>query len=237
MCAWQLQAQDDDSYEMFQLIQIEPMAGHQQELQAAIKSHNDEFHKEGAQRVNVWGINSGPRAGSMIWAKGPLMWSDMDNPIEGDEHMQDWWGNVMKHSSIGGIEFWRHWKGLHYMPEDFNPKVLVLRTFKVHEQKWNNVEHIWKPMIKLYEEKGWNEGVRVYWNEANAGDDRDLTIVWYYENWSEMDVDREFFKAMDEMYDIDRREFFENWTALTDYKGMEIWTLNEELSAAGSSDD
>jgi hypothetical protein len=166
------------------------------------------------------------------------MWSDMDNQIEGDEHMSDWWGNVMKHASLEGIEFWRHWDGLHYMPENFNPKVLVLRTFEVEEQKWNNVEHTWKPMIKLAGEMGLSdEGVRVYYNAANAGDKRDLTIVWYYENWSALDVDRNFFDAMKEKYDIDRREFFENWREMTNFKGMEIWTMNEELSAAGSSDE
>jgi hypothetical protein len=236
MLAWQVQAQDDDTYQMYELIELSPTNGHEKDFQAAVKAHNDQFHKEGAESVNVWSIMSGPRAGNVIWAKGPLMWSDMDNEIEGDAHMDDWWGNVMQHSTMEGIEFWSAWKDMVYMPEDLVPGVLVLRTFDVHEQKGNNVKHIWESVIKMYKEKNWDTGIRLYWNQANAGDGRDLTIVWYHKNWSSMDVDRNFFGTMEEMYDIDRREFFENWNEIVDFKGMEIWTLNPGLSVLGSDD-
>ena len=88
--AFQLSAQEgDNSYVMYQIITLKPLQGQGQDLRAGLKGHNDKYHQEGSQQVNVWAINSGPRTGSLSWVKGPLTWTDFDTPIAGDGYAID----------------------------------------------------------------------------------------------------------------------------------------------------
>jgi len=231
-----LTAQDDDGYVMFQTILLTAKDGKGQELNAGLKSHNAKYHQEGAERVNVWGIRSGPRTGSLLWVKGPRTWTDMDTPLEADGHMDDWRANVAPNSDGGEWEYWRLLDGISYMPEDFSLGVIVIRYFNIKSQKWDNARRNWKSIIELYEDNGWDTGVQVYSNQANAGDGRDWMVVWHHENWASMDKSRGFWDQFEEEYGIDRREYFEGWGEIAEFKGMEIMELMKDLSV-GSRDD
>ena len=233
LAAGLLHAQDDD-YQMYQTIMLTPHDGQQQQLFAAVKAHNDNFHKEGKESVNVWSVQNGPDAGSLLWVKGPIMWSDMDNPIEGDSHMDDWWSGVMQHCTMTTMEFWRLWDDLEQMPDGLVPRVMVVRYQDIHQQKWNNVKHMWSSVIKLRKDKNFDSGLRIFTNSANAGDGRDVALIWHYDSYSSMDKDRNFFSQYEEAYGINRREYFENMNEITDFKGMQILNLVPELSVIGS---
>lgn len=220
------------TYSMFQSIELEPIPGHGQELRAALKAHNQKYHTTGVNTANVWAINSGPRTGNLLWIKGPLTWSDMDNPIEGNDHMDDWRTNVGSHSTMKTMEYWRLNSDLYYMPENLQPKVMVIRYFNIAEEKGNNAEHIFGTILKIYKEKNFDLGMQVFSNQANADGQRDWAIVWFHDSWSSMDRDRELWSNYEEMFGMDRREFFENWNEATKMVGMEICTLAAGLSAA-----
>ena len=230
--SFQVTAQEeDDGYVMYQTILLTPKDGQGQQLRAGLKGHNDQFHQEGAQAVNVWQINSGPRFGSLLWVKGPLTWTDMDAPLEEGGHMDDWRANVAPNADLEVMEFWRMADGMNYSPEGFTPELIVMRYFDIKPQKGDNASDIWDSIFKLYQEKNWDTGLQIYSNQANAGDGRDWAILWFHENWASMDKDRDFFGAYEEMYGVDRGEFFERWDGASEYKGMEIMTLVPELSA------
>ncbi len=231
-----LTAQDDDGYVMFQTILLKAKDGKGQELNAGLKAHNAKYHQEGAESVDVWGIRSGPRAGSLMWVKGPRTWTDMDTPLEADGHMDDWRANVAPNSWPGEWGFWRMVRGLSYMPEDFDPGVIVVRYFDIKQNKWGNARRQMDSVVKLYEDNGWDIGFQVYNNSANAGDGRDWMIIWFHENWASMDKSRGFFNQFDEKYEIDRDEYFELWNEATEFKGMEIMELMKGLSVMGSDE-
>ena len=225
-----LAQEEDNSYVMYQSIQLTPKEGHGQELRAGLKAHNDKYHKEGAQQVNVWAVNSGPRFGSMLWIKGPLTWTEMDRDGEADGHMDHWRENVMPHGKMGQMEFWRLLDGMSYVPEEFTPKVMVTRYFDIHSQKWDNARNNWKSIFEVYKQKNYDTALQIYRNQANAGDGRDWCVIWFYDSWASMDKDRKFWDSYKEVNDMDRREYFERWAEMSDFKGMEILSLIPELS-------
>jgi hypothetical protein len=222
----------ENKYTMYQSIILTPNAGHGQQLRTAMKTHNQKYHTTGVQTANVWGITSGPRTGSMLWIKGPLTFSDMDNPIAGDAHMDDWRTNIASHAKTEAMEFWRLKDNLNYMPENFVPKVMVVRYFNLLPGKGDNAEHVFGTLVKMYKEKGYDMGLQVYNNQANAGDGRDWAIIWYHDSWASMDKQRKGWDSYEEMYGMDSRDFFDNWRAAAEYTGMEIMTLQAGLSAA-----
>ncbi len=236
LLGFHVQAQDDD-YVMYQVLRMSPKSGHNKQLVDGLKSHNSKYHgEEGSEAVNVWNIMSGPRTGSMLWVKGPRTWSDFDTPLEADGHMDDWWANVDSHADVHEWEYWGLWGDLYYMPEGMQPKVVVVRTFDIEPEKNNNVRHMWEAMLKIYQENNWDVGLQIYRNWANAGDDRDMAIMWVHDSWASMDRDRNFWEKYVELFGMDRREYFENWRDVSNYKGMEIWTLNEDLSWSANND-
>ena len=229
-------AQDDD-YVMFQVLRMSPQPGHAQQLTEGLKNHNAKYHgEEGSEAVNVWNIMSGPRTGSMLWVKGPRTWTDFDTPLEADGHMADWWDNIDPHAEMHEWEYWGLWQGMSYMPEGMQPKVIVVRTFDIKAQKNNNTRHIWEAMLKVYKDNNMDMGVQIYRNWVNAGDERDIAIMWFHDSWASMDRDRDFWDKYEDMFDMDSREFFENWQEVSNFKGMEIWTLNEDLSWSANQD-
>ena len=230
-----LAQENDNSYVMYQSLVITPKPGHGQQLRQAVKVHNAQFHREGAQTVNVWSVNSGPRIGSLLWVKGPLTWTDMDTPLEANGHMDDWRDNIMTHGEIETMEFWRLADDMIYMPEGLTPGVMLVRYFDINQQKGDNARRIWKEMFDLYKEKNWDTGLQIFTNQANTGDGRDWAIIWYHENWASMDKQRQFWQHYEEMTGKDSREFFEEWDSVATFKGMELFTLVPELSAASAS--
>lgn len=224
----------DDGYEMYQVIRLKAKDGQGQQLNAGIKAHNDKYHQEGAEAVNVWAVRTGPRTGSLLWSKGPRTWSDMDHPIEGDDHLDDWRAQVVPHAHLGEWEFWRLLNNASYQPDGLAPKIAVVRYYDIKPDKWGNAVDICQSIVKIYEENSFDIGFQIFTNQANAGDGRDWAIIWFHENWSSLDKGRNFFGLYDEKHGIDRREYFERWNEAAGYTGMEIFELLTELSVAGS---
>lgn len=230
---WQMTAQDDEGYIMYQTIELTPKAGHFNEFMDGLKAHNSKYHTEGAETVNVWQIESGPRSGSVVWVKGPLTWTDYDTPMT-DDHMDDWMKNIDPHSDMGEWGHWRRSSTLTYTPEDYAPNVMRVRYFEIMDQKGNNAREVFGELIEVYKEHNMDVGVSVYYNQAPSGDGKEWGIVWGYPNWAAFDVDRDLWDKYEEKYDQDSREFFEQWREAAKFKGGEIRTLMKAVSAAGN---
>jgi hypothetical protein len=226
----------DDGYVMFQTITLTAKDGKGQELNAGLKAHNAKYHQDGAESVNVWAVRSGPRTGKLLWVKGPRTWTDMDTPLEGDGHMDDWRANVTPNAHMGDWGFWRQLNGMSHMPEGFTPGIAVIRYFNIKNQKGDNARRHWNSIIQLYEDNEWDMGLQIYSNQTPSGDGREWMIIWFHENWASMDKNRGFFDQFDEKYGIDRSEFFEEWNEAADFKGLEMMELMKDLSVMGSDE-
>ena len=222
-------AQDND-YTMFQVIELKAKDGKNRDLNAALKAHNEKFHQEGNETVNVWGVRSGPRSGSLLWVKGPRTWSDMDSPLEADGHMDDWFDNVGPNAHMQQWEWWRMVNGMNYAPEGFVPKVAVIRYFEIHQGKGDDARELWRNAFKLYSDNNWDMGLQIYWNASNDGSGKDWAIMWFHDSWTSMDKARGFWDQYEEMFGIDRAEYFDRWNGMAKYSGMEILELMPDLS-------
>ena len=236
---FQLSAQDgDNSYVMYQIISLKPLQGHGQEFRAGLKGHNTKYHQEGSQQVNVWAINSGPRTGTLSWVKGPLTWTDLDTPIAGDDHMDDWRKNVGAHSEMGEMEYWRLQDDMSYMPEDMQPKLFQVRFFDIKDEKGNNAKKLFGTLIKAYKDTNSDMGVQVFINQLPTEPGSGWAILWFHDSYASLDRDRGFVAKYEEIFGDDSwDEFFEGWREATTYDGMELHVLQPELSVGAGSND
>lgn len=232
--AFQLSAQEgDNSYTMYHIITLKSLQGHGQDLRAGLKAHNSKYHQEGAQQVNVWSINSGPRTGTLSWVKGPLTWTDMDTQIAGDDHMDDWRKNVGAHSEMGEMEYWRLQDDLSYMPEGMQPKLFQVRYFDIKQDKNNNARHIIGTLTKAYKDTNSDMGFQVYTNQVNDESGRDWAILWFHDSFASMDRNRGFVAKYEKIFgDGSWDEFFEGWFDAADISSMELHVLQEDLSVS-----
>jgi hypothetical protein len=231
----QLSAQDNSGYVMYSTILLTPKSGHGKQLNDGLKAHNKKYHTEGASRVDVWSIETGPRSGSLEWVEGPMTWTDNDTKLS-DAHTADWTANVVPHADMGEVEYWKLAEGMTYAPEGQSAKVMQIRWFEINENKANNARELFGTLIKAYKDLNFDMGLHVFTNQANAGDGRDWAILWMHNNWASLDKDRGFTDKYDEMYGKNAwNEFWENWNEAVNFKGTEIHSLVPELSASGSN--
>lgn len=92
-----------------------------------MRDHNANFHTEGPNRVNVWRVVSGPRAGALISSEGPMTLSDLDRQMP-DEHGEHWRRAILNHSLEGpqGTKFWVRMDDLS-LPADHMQPILRIR--------------------------------------------------------------------------------------------------------------
>ena len=79
--------------------------------------------------------------------------------------------------------------------------------------------------IKAAHEKRGKGSIRVYDNQFNAGDGREVTIVWEYSNWAEFDDDDGGIKKYYE--EINGEGSWDNamdeWTEITESIKSQVW--------------
>ena len=229
-----LNAQDDDGYVMFQTIQLKAYSGHQQQLRAGLKAHNEKFHTEGMETVSVWAVRSGPNATGMSWVKGPMTWSSLDTPLT-EDHRDDWAKNVDAHAEVGEFAYWRLVEGMTYAPEGFKAAVMRIRWFDIKLGKADDAREIFGRIFEVYRQNKLDMGLHMYANQTPAGDGRELGILWQHDSWASMDRDRDWVAKYEAIHGKDSwSEYFRDWWEAVEFKGTQLNSLIPELSTPDS---
>ncbi len=229
-----LAAQDDDSYVMYQTIQLKAKSGHQKELREGLKAHNDKYHTEGSESVGVWNIRSGPNATGLSWVKGPLTWTSFDTPLT-EDHRDDWLKNVEAHAKVGAFGYWRLVEGKTYAPEGFKAAVMRIRWFEVLPGKQDDVREIFDRLFELFRTENFNRGLHLFDNQAEWGDGRQLALLTQFDSWAEMDRDIGFTAKYEAIHgDGSWDEFLRDLSEATIWKGTQLNSFNAELSTPDS---
>lgn len=231
LMAYPVMSQDSEVTMRFTSILLKPLQGHGPQLRAALKAHNEKYHTEGMDRVQVWAIRSGPRSGSLIWGMGPHNWAHM-SAEQKPGHMEDWRTNVNVHlESEGEFTYWTPMNNLSYIPEGHKSKVRHARYLQIKPNKANNARHLSETMHKVRQEINYDVSVTVAESYTDNGDDIDWVILWGHTDWASMDKDRKFRDAYENMYGRGSwEEFFEGWREATHQVKSEIHVLIEDLS-------
>ena len=196
-----VQAQEDDSYHMYETIRLKPDTRHLKELSANMAAHNKKYHSEGPYTALVWQISTGPDAGSLVWMMGPCKFSDLDSRPSADGHDEDWMGNVMPHThGMKDGNYWKMWNDFGYMPsEDFQGAIMRVRYVNLKPGKYEEYKHLLGAIQKVYDANSFKSSMSVYDNWSGGGK-ADVALVWQYPNWAVFDEDMQFWKKYEEVH-------------------------------------
>ena len=192
MC-YTVQAQDDDSYQIWESIMLTPDNTKLKALHDAMRSHNQKYHSTGTYKAQVYDIVSGPNSGNIIWEMGPIMYPHLDNRPSADGHDEDWRDNVMsKIKKIQTIEYWRAWSGLNntsmLSPNEVTHPIMFIRYWEVKPDMGYSVRNFFSRLSETVKSL---EGVNpwgVYDNQFVQGDlGRHIASINFYKDWADFD--------------------------------------------------
>jgi len=224
----------EDSYTMYETVQLTPNGEDNDKLEAAMKAHNAAFHSSGPHAATVWSISSGPDAGTLVWMMGPLTYADLDTRPAGDDHDNDW-AKVMEHiEDMGTVEYWKRDDDLSNVVGDPAPSPMVyLRFWKVNNKYGFLVDGLLKQVSAAVKAMDGENPWGVWDNEFRQGSrGRHLATVWPLEKWAELDDDPKFIEAFKKVHGDDAWIPFLNTGRLAwEDSYDEIWTLEADMMA------
>lgn len=182
-----LVAQD---YVMFETHYLTPKPGHQMALMEEIAEHNKLYHAKAPYYNWVFSILNGPRTGDLLFAMGPMTFTQNDDRPSSMEHGLDW-SSVMSHAKkMGGAEYWVLDEDLTYDPETDDDTQMDLSRVRFFEVADNGLfRKVQKQIIETIKATGSKRPRSMYRKQFQHRDGRDWATVTWYKNWAELDDD------------------------------------------------
>ncbi len=231
-------AQDDDSYVMYESMMLTPDNTKLKALGDAMSKHNKAYHQDGPHKATVYNIVTGPNIGKMIWQMGPLKFSDLDSRPSKGGHDEDWRDNVMPHiKKMTHGEYWKQDDKLSNMgmldPEKVTHPLLHIRYYEVSQDHGYSINQMLKQISETVKAMDGENPWGVFYNEFRQGYSigRHIATVGLSKNWAEYDDDGKFKETFLKVHGEN------SWNAFTE--GMddtfadswdEIWEYNAKLS-------
>lgn len=195
------QEEEEKKANMYEVINIEVIRGHEDDFEAAVKAHNEQFHGEGDYSAFLTYNINGPNGGKYSWIMGPTNWTAMDNrPGEGTH--DDDWKNVDQHvASYSSPSFWNLSDKLsHITREERYPKRLIW-MYDIKRGEYARFSELMGKIKEVYMEKRPDESFWVVWNEfADGPKGWDAAIIFGMDNWGEMDENSAFGPLYEEIH-------------------------------------
>ena len=190
-----------DQNVIFETIYLNPKTESLKELGEKMKTHNQTYHATPPYTAAVWRVLTGERSGNMLWVMGPFTYADLDNrPAEGG-HDDDWIGSVLPltHGMNNGY-YWKLMPDFAYAPsENYQGKVMRVRTLDIKRGKMEEFKREMTLIFEVVNKNKLGNSFSVFSNHANDGE-RDVALVWQFDNYAYMDLDIEFSKKYEAMH-------------------------------------
>lgn len=219
------QEKDEKSYGMAEISFMLPKIGMEKAFVKAVTAHNNLYHKEGPYQAHLDYILTGKETGWYVWIMGPCTFTDLDGRPGKGAHADHWDQNVAPHvQKYGRNEYWKFNEKLSYKSEDTTPKYENLWVIDLKRGDYYRFKALMTKIKAAYTKKG--EGIlRVYDNQFNAGDGREVTIVWEFNKWAELDDDDDGIKK--EYEEINGEGSWDNamdeWSEITVSIKSQVW--------------
>ncbi|AEV32044.1 hypothetical protein Oweho_1035 [Owenweeksia hongkongensis DSM 17368] len=164
-------------------IKVKP--GMEAKFEAAVKSHNNTFHKDGAYVSSLFYITVGDEAGWYVWTMGPFSYTQLDGAPGEGAHADDWRKKIATYvAEYGRSEFWRHNNELSVNDGD-NESMQTTWVVDVKRGEWYRFEAFMEKVAAIHKKK--NEEFHMWTNEYHSNDGRDVALTWPFDKWAEMD--------------------------------------------------
>lgn len=190
----------NDAPNMFETTNMKVKRGMEDKFEAAVKAHNEKFHKDSLFEARLGYNVSGPNGGTYTWIMGPTNWSAMDGRPGKGAHDEDWKNVDQYVESYTAPSYWSWSNKLSHMGTAKTEKRL-LWAYNIksgHGARW--AELVGK-VKQVYEEKLSDEHFWVVWNDMASGKDgTDAIIIFAFENWATLDRQRDFGDLFEEVH-------------------------------------
>lgn len=222
------QDQEINDYEMSEITYVLPKIGSEYEFVKAVKVHNDLFHKLEPYLGHLDQVLTGNEAGWFVWIMEPCMFSDLDNKPDQGDHSEHWKYTVApKVAKYGRTEYWRFNVELSYLSKELDkPKFGNIWFIDLKRRNYNRFVSLISKIKEAYKlmDKG---SFRVYDNQFNANDGREVAIIWGFKNWAELDKNedniKDYFEKMNGKGSWEKA--LEEWKEITVGVVSQLWEI------------
>lgn len=188
------QEEEKESYGMAQIIYIDAKVGMEKEFVNSVKAHNAMYHKEGVYAAGLDVVLSGNEAGWYVWYMGPCTFTDLDNAPGPGAHADHWDTNVAPNiQSYGRQEYWRSNSKLSYQDGKTEVNFSEMWFINIKRGDYYRFKAILGKIKEAFKKRG-KGSMRVFNNQFDDSDGRDVAIAWDMKNLAEMDNDDESIK-------------------------------------------
>ncbi|MCF8369446.1 MAG: hypothetical protein K9G76_10425 [Bacteroidales bacterium] len=195
------QENESKDYKMYELMYIKPRTDKLKELNEALAHHNKTYHNEGPNKVHMWYASTGPHTGDLVWAMGPLTFTDLDSRPESKEHLEDWMYNVMPNvKEVSEGEYWKLNSKLSHSPEGSFSGKEVWTVYDIKPYESYRFTAIIEKVVEVYKKKEYENYFTVFESQFNGNDTRDVAIGFGFKNWAFFDKESTFKKDFEEIH-------------------------------------
>jgi hypothetical protein len=212
-----------EAYRMVELSYMKAKPGMYSKFEAAVKAHNEKYHKEGKYGSALYSIVTGNEAGWYVWTMGPCTFTDLDGRPAAGAHEDDWNKTIEPLiAEYGRTEYWKWNDKMSFRVENDN-KMIQLWWVDITKGEYYRFKAFMEKIKAVHEKQ--NDAISVYDNQFNQNDGRDVVIVWSMENWASMDKDDWKMKTeFEAMYGEGSWELaIEEWKDVVNSRVEEVW--------------
>lgn len=216
-----------EKYQMVELTFMLPKIGSEKAFEAAIKEHNNAYHKEGPYTAHLDYILTGKQTGWYVWLMGPCTFTDLDGRPLDEAHDKHWNDKVAPNvAKYGSTEYWKHNAKLSYQSKEIDPKLEEIWFADIKKGDYYRFKEFVTKIKAAFEKKG--EGnMNIYENQFSEGNGRQVAIVWAMDNYAEMDIDNG--GIMKEYEEINGEGSWANamdeWQEIIDDMSQQLWRI------------
>ena len=220
------QEQEGDNYRMTEITYILPEIGMEASFVISIKEHFDLFHKDNPYQGHLDHILTSDEAGWFVWVMGQCLYTNIDSNTGEGTHDNHWVTKVVPNiAKYGRTEYWKFNKKLSYQSEASISKYSNVWFVDVKRGKYVRFESFMIKINEAYKKKG-NGNVQVYNNQFNAGDGREVALIWGFAKWTELNDDADIKSSYEEIYGKGSwKKAMAEWRDITETIVSQAWEM------------
>jgi len=217
---------------IYETIYLTPKTESLKDLGEKMKAHNQQYHATPPYNASVWRVTTGERSGDMLWIMGPFTFADLDSRPSDGGHDEDWSGNVLP--LIHGMHDGYYWKlrpdHMYAPSEGYQGKIMRVRTFDIKPGKDDEFTDMISLINKVYTEKKIGHS-RAVFNNVVKDQNRDVAVVFQYENYAYLDESQNIGKLFEEVHgDNSWNKFMEAMRDIVESTSDELLEVIPEMS-------
>ncbi|GAB1309014.1 hypothetical protein KH5_16970 [Urechidicola sp. KH5] len=217
-------------YAMVVLVHIDVKIGMEKAFEKAVIEHNSKYHNEAPNKGWLNQLMSGENAGTYAWVMGPCTFTDLSNMNPPEAHEKHWDEKVVPMiKKYGSQEYWRFNKELSYMSDlEAENGFSEIWFVDLERGDYYRFKSLMSMIVEAFEKQG-DGSVRVYDNQFNSNNGRDVALVFDMKNLAQIDENNSIKGTYEEIHgDGSWDTMLDEWTEITLSIDSQLWRSVKE---------